>query len=666
MAIPKKADLSKEADRLQIGNILAKKQKEILAWYAKLKNSYGLSKHTVDDIDDDEEGKWLLQHVAALFRSEKDSAEAEMRIEHSLPWGEAENSKLISNLLILRKAIKMALKQEADPSILACAGENLDDAFDMLIERATSRSEQANRDKLRQLHISFLEMATRGIFQADADEICTYVNPALLKIFKLQKKEDLVGKLFLPLEFWQKPKERASFIKHLKEHGFIENKQLLLKSSEGETIYTEISAMLPGSDMGGQHCYVHGSIQDITNLKKMERQAIKRNAQLLAANQQFRKANEKIRQLAGELEKKVEERTKELKESENFFKSVLDSIRDGIVLINKEYEISYLNKAPEYALGKPRELMLGKKCYEEFRHKGEVCEFCPVSRTLQTGLPDYSSHGMPKGDDKESFVEVFTFPYKNTEGKVESVIQYVRDVTKKKTLEHQLVQSEKLAMAGALAAGIAHEVNNPLASISSLVQFLLDEEKRPETREALETIIQQVNRISRTLQDFVNYSKPRPSSLLSANLNTIIKQTLRLVSFSDSFKGIELITSFDETLPSITINPDQMQQVLLDMFLNAAHAMPNGGHLWVTTHKESPPGEKEQLAIEIKDDGAGIAQDHLHKIFDPFFSTKPSGKGIGLGLSVCREIIKAHQGKISVESELDHGSCFKIWLPLNN
>ncbi|MGI9108126.1 MAG: sensor histidine kinase, partial [Pyrinomonadaceae bacterium] len=245
------------------------------------------------------------------------------------------------------------------------------------------------------------------------------------------------------------------------------------------------------------------------------------------------------------------------------------------------------------------------------------------------------------------------------------------DVEHLRTLGEQLVRTEKLAAAGTLAAGVAHEVNNPLASISSLIQILQTraaastqdrDPKSAETREMLRLISTQIARITQVLRDMMDFARTRPPARSPLDVRAALAASIRLASFDKDFKGLDLTTGYDESTPLVSADADQLQQVFLNLLLNARDAMPGGGNLHISTLYNHPTHE---LLIEIADDGAGIAPEHRAHIFDPFFTTKPAGTGTGLGLAVCYGIITAHGGRIEVASNKDsRGTCVRVALPV--
>jgi signal transduction histidine kinase len=236
------------------------------------------------------------------------------------------------------------------------------------------------------------------------------------------------------------------------------------------------------------------------------------------------------------------------------------------------------------------------------------------------------------------------------------------DIERLRAMSEQLIRSEKLAAAGTLAAGVAHEVNNPLASISSLIQMLqarpLDAGHEAETREMLRLIQTQITRITQVLRDMMDFARQRAPARAPLDLARAVESGLRLASFDKAFKRLRVETDFDADAPLVSADADQLQQVFLNLLLNARDAMPDGGSLRVKTFHDEAAGE---VVAEVADTGHGIAPEHLAHVFDPFFTTKPSGAG--LGLAVCYGIVTAHGGRIEVAPGGEAGAVVRVALP---
>jgi signal transduction histidine kinase len=238
------------------------------------------------------------------------------------------------------------------------------------------------------------------------------------------------------------------------------------------------------------------------------------------------------------------------------------------------------------------------------------------------------------------------------------------DIDRLRELNEHLIRAEKLAAAGTLAAGVAHEVNNPLASISSLVQILQTRTGSDgETREMLRLISDQIARITRVLRDMMDFARVRPSSRVPLEINDTLLATIRLANFDRAFSKLALQTLLDDELPSVEADPDQIQQVFLNLLLNARDAMTDGGELRITTSYQQVAKE---VRIKFIDNGAGIPAEQLPQIFDPFFTTKAAGSGTGLGLAICYGIVTAHGGRIEVAANHDHGMTVEVAFPISS
>jgi two-component system, NtrC family, sensor kinase len=233
------------------------------------------------------------------------------------------------------------------------------------------------------------------------------------------------------------------------------------------------------------------------------------------------------------------------------------------------------------------------------------------------------------------------------------------DITDRAELERRLVQADKLSSIGLLAAGVAHEVNTPLAVISTYAQMLAkqisgDTEKAP----LLEKIARQTFRASEIVNSLLNFSRTSTTELVSTDLNKVVRETLTLIEHQLMKAHVEAKLSLDEKLPRIKGNAGKLQQVFLNLFLNARDAMESGGTLAIRT---SCTGGV--VRITVADSGSGISPENLARIFDPFFTTKAAKKGTGLGLSVSYGIVKEHGGEIEVSSELGSGARFELSFP---
>jgi PAS domain S-box-containing protein len=253
-----------------------------------------------------------------------------------------------------------------------------------------------------------------------------------------------------------------------------------------------------------------------------------------------------------------------------------------------------------------------------------------------------------------------------TFGKKQFVQMILRDVTQRREMLDSLLKAERLAAAGTFAAGVAHEVNNPLASISSLVQSILSGETDGQRRTTLHTILSQITRISSTLKDLVNFARPTTAQRRAVDVNGLIAETLRLITYNKRFSGIRVEPILAPDLRRAIADDNEIQQVLLNLLFNAADASPaEGSVIKVITENQRAGQASDQsrrITIKVVDNGIGIPREHLERVFDPFFTTKPAGAGVGLGLSLCQRMILSNHGTIRVDSEVGRGTAVTITL----
>ena len=220
-------------------------------------------------------------------------------------------------------------------------------------------------------------------------------------------------------------------------------------------------------------------------------------------------------------------------------------------------------------------------------------------------------------------------------------------------------RSEKLASIGRLAAGLAHEINNPLTGVLTFAHLVRDRSPADsQDHEDLSLIIHETQRAAEVVQGLLEFARERPTTKRAVDVNAVIQRMVRLVENQKEMRKIHIEQDYAKNLPDILGDANQLQQVLLNLFLNAAAAMADGGILTITTRSD-----EQHVIISVADNGCGIKPEHMDKVFDPFFTTKPVGQGTGLGLSVSYGIVEQHGGTIELESELDIGSTFTIRLP---
>jgi PAS domain S-box-containing protein len=356
-----------------------------------------------------------------------------------------------------------------------------------------------------------------------------------------------------------------------------------------------------------------------------------------------------------------EQLARELKNSEEKFRQLVESSLDGIIL-HSDLKLVYVNQACMGMFGyeNPQE-MLGR----DLRQFVELPPHAAASRRLLklvrggTRPRVFEIKGVKK-DGAKFDLEVISFPT-TYDGRPASQT-HIRDVTHRKHLEEHLTRTEKLAALGQLAAGVAHEINNPLGSILVLSYLLLEDldKHRPEWAQ-VEKIVREATRCKEIVQGLLEFSRYMPAKMAPLNLNAILEEVLSLVEDHLLFQYIEVVKNLDPGLPPVLGDKSRLEQVLINLLMNGGEAMEGMGRLVVST---SLAPEGELVRVRFQDTGPGIPESHLSRLFDPFFTTKEVGRGVGLGLSISYSIIQKHLGRIFVEATGPQGTTFVIELPI--
>jgi len=340
-------------------------------------------------------------------------------------------------------------------------------------------------------------------------------------------------------------------------------------------------------------------------------------------------------------------------ESKKRLMAVFDGIMSPLAITDLDHNLIMVNKATASLFGDKIPRLLGRKCYEAFRKESEPCPNCPVSETIRTSKP---SHRLSTNPIVNRTLEEYTYPIFDASGNLSLIINYGIDVTDKIKMERQLVQADKMASLGTLAAGIAHEIRNPMATVNLNTQILLrDLDVGEEHQVYMLDIQKEVKKIERIISEILEFSKPRPAHLVENNINEVVLSVHELTRVQLRRDDLRVHFNLADHLPAVLIDPAQISQVVINLVINAMQAMPDGGDLTVTTQTDSTTRRVELL---VGDTGLGIPNENLSKIFDPFFTNKP--EGTGLGLSIARQILDKNQAAIRVSSKEGQGTVFRI------
>jgi len=372
--------------------------------------------------------------------------------------------------------------------------------------------------------------------------------------------------------------------------------------------------------------------------------------------------------LYSSLARKVDEYER-LKE---FSENIVESINVGILAAGLDDRVESWNTQIERLTGIAREKAVGQRLSElfsgdlaeQFEHVRNDTGIHHIYKFVLRAAPRIAAaNGNPNGGGhapfREATVNIAIAPLvsKNQEHIGRLII--FDDVTDRAELEKQLVQADKLSSIGLLAAGVAHEVNTPLAVISSYAQMLAKQVADDEQKtHMLEKIAKQTFRASEIVNGLLNFSRTSSTDFKEVDLNRVVQETLSLVEHQIKKSGVEIRITLEPTLAPVHANPGKLQQVFLNLFLNARDAMEAGGVLEVQTSADDGGA-----CVDVMDTGHGIAPEHVHRIYDPFFTTKAARKGTGLGLSVTYGIVQEHGGTIEVFSRPGGGTRFRLELP---
>jgi PAS domain S-box-containing protein len=342
------------------------------------------------------------------------------------------------------------------------------------------------------------------------------------------------------------------------------------------------------------------------------------------------------------------------------WRTTFDSITDMISIHDKDNRILRVNKAVADMLKTTPKELIGKYCHELMHGTKEPPLNCPHLLTFKTGKPASIEIYNPF---LEATFHESTSPIFNEKGEVTGTVIVTRDVTQQKRIEEQLIMTDRLASIGELSSGIAHELNNPLTSVIGFSQLLMEGDIPANIKEDLGTVYSEAQRAASIVKNLLTFARKHAPVKQLCQINSIIEDVLRLRAYEQRVNNIEIINHMATNLPGIMIDHFQMQQVFLNIIVNAEFAMLEAHHkgkLTITTEKID-----NIVRISFADDGPGISEENMKHIFDPFFTTKEVGKGTGLGLSICHGIITEHGGKIYVKSEKGQGANFVVELPLN-
>jgi two-component system, NtrC family, sensor kinase len=376
----------------------------------------------------------------------------------------------------------------------------------------------------------------------------------------------------------------------------------------------------------------------------------------------LRSAHKELLFLNQNLERLVEQRTNALSVSEYKYRKIFEVSKDMILVTDNEGAIVNLNPSGYSLLGLDREMdEIENRNVREFVAEPENWHDVMAAIHNERSVSNIEL-GIITSDGAVKRILLSASMADASESESETIHFLIKDIEQRKLMEEQLTQADKLASIGELSSGVAHEINNPLGVILGYTQLLLRGEKNTSKRYPdLKTIEKHVRSCKTIVEDLLSFSRKSKTDKEMMDIHQIIEDVVIFVQHHSDIEQITLETACNPAVKPLLVDEKKIKQVLINLVVNAIHAVGKKGHILISTDVEEPSGN---LILNVKDDGHGIEKKHLKNIFDPFFTTKPTGEGTGLGLSVSYGIIKNHGGHIFVNSKIGMGTTFTVTLPV--
>jgi PAS domain S-box-containing protein len=428
--------------------------------------------------------------------------------------------------------------------------------------------------------------------------------------------------------------------------------------AEGVRCIVNVPLLAQGELLGA----VNLGFEEPANLPPQHREIIRQMAGELAIGLRQIRLHEQVQRHAESLETIVNRRTAALRASEARFRTIFEDSVFGIALLDPGGQIVASNPALQSLLGY-REEELDSTSFTDYSHPDDVETDKELYQALVSGELGYyqvEKRFICKGDQVRWSEFTVSRVERTMGGRPWLAIGMVEDITEKRINQEALLRAERLAVAGRLGASLAHEINNPLQSVIGclgLAEEMLDD--GAQVRRYLEIAMEELERAADIVTQLRDLSRePEAMKEEPADLNALVEKTLLLTRKRCENRRVEVVWSPETELPPISLAPDRMQQVFLNLVLNAVEAMPGGGRLNVSV---TPTDQPEGVQVRFDDTGVGIDPDRLPRIFEPFHSSRPEGLGLGLYLS--KKIVEEHEGRIEVASRAGEGATFTVWLP---
>jgi two-component system NtrC family sensor kinase len=499
---------------------------------------------------------------------------------------------------------------------------------DITARKDFERNLKGSEERLRNL----FERVRHGLFISSREGKFLDCNQALLDMLGYATKEEFLN-IDIAHDLYVNPEVRKVFQEKIEQEGYAKDMEVEFKKKNGERM-TVLLTGHPIKNEAGKIVGYEGINLDITERKRIE---------------------------------------DELREANEFFMNLIESSVDGIIAADMKGNIFIFNKGSEALTGYKAEEVIGKIHITQIYPEGIAKEVMRKLRSTEYGgvaklLPTQFNVVNKAGEEIPIHLSAALI-YDGSGNEVASVGIFTdlrpRIVMEKKLQEThlQLVSSEKLASLGKLAAGIAHEINNPLGGILIYASLMMEDLTQEDSRRGdLERIVQEASRCKEIVKSLLQFARQTEPKMEPTDINRGITDGLFFLENQALFHNIKIVKKLDPFLPLVRGNGSQLKQVFMNIIVNAAEAMVESGTLTIAT---SLSPDRKTVFVEFTDTGEGIAEENLTRIFDPFFTTKDVGKGTGLGLSTSYGIVEDHGGKISVRSKVGEGSTFTIELPVH-
>ncbi len=529
--------------------------------------------------------------------------------------------------------------------------EHLGESFNLMAEAIREREEEILTT--RKKYENLFEESVIPTFVLDAEGQILAVNKAGEMLLGFPR-EQLLKKSMTDLA--AHPEQMRQVLNQVIEKGeYVRGIEHQIKHRNGATIIVENNAG-PLLDENGTLLSVISTFKDITQQKHLER---------------------KLQEYTEQLEKQVENRTRELEEEKNKLQLILDNVPSAFLMSDRELRVESVSAQFESVLGKKRQEVLGKTCaLTDLLYESK--DDCPVQSALESGKVQVrEAHVLaPSGEDR--YLEHTAIPIRR-QGEIEKVLEIVTDVTARKRFEEQLIRTEKLSATGEMAAIIAHEMRNGLSTVNLILQHLSDAlgQEGGDTK-SVGVAMESVNRMEQIVSQLLQFAKPGEIRFEPADLNDLIRQSLAFCDFQFRRKNIQVQLDLGKNLAVMHVDTERMREMLINLLLNACEAVEVGGTVSVESRclmlerpmvdqfdRKAVALRKGQavVRVRIRDDGPGIPRENLRRIFDPFYTTKTHGTG--LGLTMAKRAVGEHGGIMTVDSKVGEGSLFSIVLPIN-